>query len=45
MAKDYYNHNQEIDYIYKLNNNNKGLFPFGETKYEIYYSDILGFWR
>ena len=53
MAIDYYQHNEEDDFLASIINNNKftylsetiNLFPSGKTGYEIYYDDIEGFWR
>lgn len=45
MAKDYYKHNQEDDFEFILNRNNMNIYKNGKTGYEIYYSDIEGFWR
>lgn len=53
MAIDYYQHNEEDDFLASIIDNNKftyqgeviNLFPSGKTGYEIYYDDIEGFWR
>nr|DAI51101.1 MAG TPA: hypothetical protein [Caudoviricetes sp.] len=53
MAIDYYQHNEEDNFLASITNNNKftylsetiNLFPSGKTGYEIYYDDIEGFWR
>ena len=53
MAKDYYKHNQEYDFLYKISKNNhiniadveEDLYPTGITGYEMFYEDIQGFWR
>lgn len=53
MAIDYYQHNEEDDFLASITANNKfiyqgesiNLFPSGKTGYEIYYDDIEGFWR
>lgn len=53
MAIDYYQHNEEDDFLAFITDNNKftyqgkaiNLFPSGKTGYEIYYDDIEGFWR
>ena len=44
MAIDYMNHNNEEDYEEKLKANNED-YANGKTGYEIYYTDIIGFWR
>lgn len=44
MAIDYMNHNNEEDYEEKLKANNED-YANGKTGYEIYYTDIVGFWR
>jgi hypothetical protein len=45
MAKDYYKHNQDVDFYLKLAENNKKYYPAGITGYEVFYQDIQGFWR
>lgn len=55
MAKDYYRHNEEDNFLYKLQEANKikqsdnktytRLYMYGKTGYEQYYQDIQGFWR
>ena len=51
MAKDYYKHGQEADFFFNVAKNNIKLdginsyYPTGQTGYEIFYSDIQGFWR
>ena len=45
MAKDFYKHNQDDDFLIKVANNNKDYYPTGITGYEQYYIDIEGFWR
>lgn len=51
MAKDYYKHGQEPDFFYNISHNNiqpdgiNSYYPTGQTGYEIFYSDIQGFWR
>ena len=53
MAKDYYKHNQEHDFLNKISKNNhiniagveEDLYPTGITGYEMFYEDIQGFWR
>lgn len=44
MALDFYKHNQESDYLLRLEELNP-QFIEGKTGYEQYYSDIQGFWR
>lgn len=44
MALDFYRHNQENDYLLKLEEYNPE-FVNGKTGYEQYYSDMQGFWR
>lgn len=44
MAIDFYRHNQESDYLLKLEEYNPE-FINGKTRYEQYYSDLQGFWR
>ena len=50
MAKDYYKHGQEPDFLAKVTANNitdKGdnYYPSGITGYEMFYEDVQGFWR
>ena len=51
MAKDYFAHNQDEDFLYRVKTNNLKLgglesyYPSGETGYEVFYTDIQGFWR
>ena len=53
MAQDYINHNGENDFLNRIKENNKGdgtsnypdLYEDGKTGYEIYYTDLLAFWR
>lgn len=53
MAQDYMAHNSEDDFYIQIKKNNRGngtdedpdLYIDGKTGYEIYYTDILGFWR
>ena len=51
MAKDYYKHGQEPEFFYNISHNNiqpdgiNSYYPTGQTGYEIFYSDIQGFWR
>ena len=44
MAYDYLQHNEEVDFSFKLAEANP-QFIDGKTGYEQYYSDIQGFWR
>lgn len=44
MAIDFYKHNQESDYLLKLEKYNPEFID-GKTGYEQYYSDLQGFWR
>jgi hypothetical protein len=44
MALDYYRHNEEPDFLIKLEQLNP-QFIDGHTGYEQYYSDIQAFWR
>lgn len=51
MALDYFEHGQEEDFLYNVQNNNlkmdglSSYYPEGETGYEAFYTDIQGFWR
>ena len=46
MASDYYQHNQEKDFLYNVHHNNlqpdnmTSYYPSGETGYEVFYTDI-----
>jgi hypothetical protein len=44
MAIDFYQLNQEDNFLYKVQENNPWAID-GKTGYEQYYSDIQGFWR
>ena len=44
MAIDFYQHGQDTDYYYKLQQNNPWALN-GRTGYEQYYSDLQAFWR
>lgn len=44
MAIDFYAHNQESDYLIKIEEKNPEFID-GRTGYEQYYSDLQGFWR
>lgn len=51
MALDYFEYNQDPDFAYRLTNNNmkfdksESYYPNGITEYEMFYTDIQGFWR
>lgn len=52
MAVDYFKHNQEPDFYYHVAQNNikqdgsfQSYYPTGETGYEMFYTDVQGFWR
>ena len=51
MAKDYYKHNQDLNFAQKIIDNNMKIdnvssyYPTGQTGYEMFYIDIQGFWR
>lgn len=45
MAKDYYRHNQDEDFLVSIRKNNLEYYPTGYTGYEQYYIDMEGFWR
>lgn len=45
MARDYYQYNQDDDFLHQIKNNNAAYYPTGITGYEPYYTDIQGFWR
>lgn len=48
MAKDYYNYanNPKFDYDYELLQNNSDILQLdNSTGYEVFYTDLLGFWR
>lgn len=44
MARDYYQHNQELDYITQLETYNTWCNN-GKTGYEAFYADLQAFWR
>lgn len=44
MALDYFGHNQESDYLIKIEASNPSFID-GKTGYEQYYTDLQGFWR
>lgn len=47
MAIDYFKHNQEVDFLQniKKQGENATYYPTGITGYEIFYTDLQGFWR
>lgn len=45
MAIDYFNHHDEDDFFHIIGENNPDNYPLGLTGYEIYYTDLEGFWR
>ena len=45
MAKDFYANNQKDVFEITLAKNNEQFYPSGQTGYEQYYIDLLGFWR
>lgn len=45
MALDYYRHNQENDFLEKVENANGNRYIGGITGYEPFYEDMQGFWR
>ena len=45
MALDYYQHNQDDDFLFHIAEKNSDVYPSGYTGYERYYVDIQGFWR
>lgn len=51
MALDYFEYNQDPDFAYRLTNNNmkfdksESYYPNGITEYEMFYTDMQGFWR
>lgn len=49
MAVDYYNHHDEEDFLYQVQQKNYqntlNRYPSGRTGYEAYYVDIYSFWR
>lgn len=45
MAVDYNRHNYEDDFLYQVSQNNLDYYPSGQTGYERYYVDMIGFWR
>ena len=45
MALDYYKYNQRDDFLSLIATNNPIYFPTGKTGYEMFYTDLQGFWR
>ena len=45
MAVDFYANNQKDDFELTLSKNNEQFYSSGQTGYEQYYIDLLGFWR
>lgn len=51
MALDYFKYNQDEDFLSKVRDNNIlfdspiSLYPTGKTGYEMFYTDLQGFWR
>ena len=45
MALDYYTYNQNDDFLHTIAINNLDYYPTGQTGYEQYYIDLMGFWR
>lgn len=47
MAIDYFKHNQDIDFLQQVKKvgDNITYYPTGITGYEIFYTDLQGFWR
>ena len=45
MALDYYQHNEEDDFLPAVGLNNSEYYPTGITGYEQYYIDLQSFWR
>ena len=45
MACDYYAYNQNDDFLHTIAINNFDYYPTGQTGYEQYYTDLMGFWR
>lgn len=45
MGLDYFEHHDEDDYLHQMGLNNPNDYPLGYTGYEIYYTDLEGFWR
>lgn len=45
MSEDYFNHQDEDLFLSTVGNLNSEDYPLGYTGYEIYYTDLEGFWR
>ena len=46
MAKDYLKNDKNLhDFLYEVAQNNPNHYPTGHTGYEMYYTDIISFWR
>lgn len=45
MALDYFKHNQEETFLQTIAQNNLDLYPTGKTGYEMFYTDLQGYWR
>jgi len=45
MAVDFYRQNQEEDFLDRVERNNPLTCINGQTGYEIYYTDMISFWR
>lgn len=45
MADDYYKHHTENDFLARVADKNRDLYPSGITGYEQYYVDMISFWR
>jgi hypothetical protein len=45
MAIDYFKYGQEDNFLSQVAQNNSEYFPTGKTGYEMFYTDLQGFWR
>lgn len=45
MAKDYLKHEHDQDFLSTVAENNPDYYPSGYTGYEMYYTDMVSFWR
>ena len=45
MAKDYLKHEHDQDFLSAVAENNPDYYPSGYTGYEMYYTDMVSFWR
>ena len=45
MAKDYLRYEHTHDFLATIAENNIDYYPTGQTGYEMYYTDIISFWR